>query len=83
MKIGILTQRLRVNYGGLLQNFALQQVLISLGYDVETININILIKKKPFPINILIYIKRFIKNIYSGISKLLFSTKEFIIQQSH
>lgn len=61
MKIGILTQRLRVNYGGLLQNFALQQVLISLGYDVETINISLSIKKKPFPINILIYIKRFIK----------------------
>lgn len=61
MKIGILTQRLRVNYGGILQNFALQQVLMSLGYDVETININLSIKKKPFPINILIYIKRFIK----------------------
>lgn len=38
MKIGILTQPLRTNYGGLLQNYALQQILISAGYDVETID---------------------------------------------
>lgn len=38
MKIGILTQPLRANYGGLLQNYALQQVLISEGYNVETID---------------------------------------------
>lgn len=29
MKIGILTQPLQTNYGGLLQNYALQQVLKS------------------------------------------------------
>lgn len=38
MKIGIITQPLDVNYGGLLQNYALQQVLHSLGHDVYTIN---------------------------------------------
>ena len=38
MKIGILTQPLHKNYGGLLQNYALQQVLLKSGYDVETIN---------------------------------------------
>lgn len=38
MKIGILTQPLRTNYGGLLQNFALQQVLIRLGHDPITID---------------------------------------------
>lgn len=38
MKIGILTQTLHNNYGGILQNYALQQVLLKEGYDVETIN---------------------------------------------
>lgn len=38
MKIGILTQPLIVNYGGLLQNYALQQVLLRAGHEVETID---------------------------------------------
>lgn len=38
MKIGILTQPLHANYGGLLQNYALQQTLIRLGHEVETID---------------------------------------------
>lgn len=38
MKIGILTQPLLCNYGGLIQNYALQQVLIRAGHDVETID---------------------------------------------
>lgn len=38
MKIGILTQPLHANYGGLLQNYALQQVLLSSGHEVETID---------------------------------------------
>lgn len=38
MKIGILTQPLHSNYGGLLQNYALQQTLIKAGYEVETID---------------------------------------------
>ena len=38
MKIGILTQPLHSNYGGLLQNYALQQILISEGHNVETID---------------------------------------------
>ena len=38
MKIGIITQSLRVNYGGLLQNFALQYALKRLNYDVVTID---------------------------------------------
>ena len=36
MKIGILTQPLLANYGGLLQNYALQQVLLRDGNDVCT-----------------------------------------------
>ena len=38
MKIGILTQPLHANYGGLLQNYALQQTLIQVGHEVETID---------------------------------------------
>lgn len=37
-KISIITQHLLSNYGGLLQNFALQQVLKKLGYNVTTID---------------------------------------------
>jgi len=39
MRIGILTQPLHNNYGGLLQNYALQTVLAELGHEVLTINI--------------------------------------------
>ena len=38
MKIGILTQPLHANYGGLLQNYALQQLLLRAGHEVETID---------------------------------------------
>lgn len=38
MRIGIVTQPLYNNYGGLLQNYALQQVLKRLGYEVKTID---------------------------------------------
>lgn len=38
MRIGILTQPLHTNYGGILQNYALQQVLIRAGHTVETID---------------------------------------------
>lgn len=38
MKIRILTQQLHANYGGLLQNYALQQVLLQAGHEVDTID---------------------------------------------
>lgn len=38
MKIGILTQPLAANYGGILQNYALQTVLNRMGHEVETID---------------------------------------------
>ena len=38
MKIGIVTQPLHNNYGGLLQNYALQQVLKRLGHEPKTID---------------------------------------------
>ena len=39
MRIGILTQPLKANYGGVLQNWALQQVLIKLGHEPITIDL--------------------------------------------
>lgn len=39
MKIGILTQPLHNNYGGLLQAYALQTALVRLGHDATTIDI--------------------------------------------
>ena len=39
MRIGIITQPLIVNYGGILQNYALQQVLIRLGHKPITIDL--------------------------------------------
>jgi hypothetical protein len=38
MKIGIITQPLLGNYGGILQNYALQQVLMRLGHTPQTID---------------------------------------------
>lgn len=38
MKIGILTQALHGNYGGILQNFALQKALLKMGYEPITID---------------------------------------------
>lgn len=38
MKIGILTQPLHANYGGILQNYALQVVINRLGHEVITLN---------------------------------------------
>lgn len=38
MKIGIITQPLGHNYGGILQNYALQTILKRMGHDVYTIN---------------------------------------------
>ena len=38
MKIGILTQSINNNYGGILQNYALQTVLQRMGHKVETLN---------------------------------------------
>ncbi len=52
-KIGILTQPLHNNYGGLLQNYALQQALIREGFEPETIDHN----KKTYP-----WVKQFVSD---------------------
>lgn len=41
MKIGILTQALRVNYGCLMQNYALQQTLKKLGHEPVTVDFSL------------------------------------------
>lgn len=63
MKIAILTLPLHSNYGGIIQNYALQTVLEKMGHEVYTINLN----KPKAKINLakapLIISKRLIKKI--------------------
>lgn len=61
MKIGIITQPLQNNYGGLLQNFALQRVLISLGH--EPITLDWEPKKVGLIVHFINSIKRFVFTI--------------------
>ncbi len=44
MKIAIITQPLRTNYGGILQNYSLQTVLKRMGHTTITLQRNDLIK---------------------------------------
>lgn len=64
MKVGILTFTRSINYGALLQCYALQQVLITMGYDAEVIDY-----KQPFveEENALFSTKRFKKIFLSNI----------------
>lgn len=55
MKIGIITQPLHSNYGGLLQNYALQQVLKKLGHEAITLD------QKDTPISYIRFIASTIK----------------------
>lgn len=38
MKIGIITQPIKENFGGILQNYALQSILKNMGHKVVTID---------------------------------------------
>ncbi len=64
MKIGILTQPLHNNYGGLLQNYALQSVLNKMGHNAITINRNFL------PVPIYRKYASILKRIFTGQSPL-------------
>lgn len=57
MKIGILTHQLKYNYGGILQNYALQQALKKLGHEPVTIDYK---KDLGLTIKIKSFAKRFI-----------------------
>lgn len=61
MKIGILTQPLYDNYGGLLQCFALQTVLKHLGHDVWIVRRDAERKKLSFIENVIFCIKQVVK----------------------
>lgn len=65
-KIGILTFHASHNYGSMLQAWALQHYLTSLGYEVEDINLRKISQKKMYPNPLghlgLHVIKRFIEN---------------------
>lgn len=63
MKIGILTQPLVNNYGGILQNFALQQVLKEMGHSPTTINFAHTPLKLSTPHFIASVSKRFLRRI--------------------
>lgn len=65
MKIGILTQPLHTNYGGLLQAYAMQRVLNELGHEAWIIRIcrmefyqEFLLRERPFKVRIKHTIKR-------------------------
>lgn len=60
MKIGILTHQLGTNYGGILQNFALQTVLKRHGYEPQTLNYT---ERVPVYIKLLSFISRLLKRI--------------------
>lgn len=63
MKIGILTQPLLYNYGGILQAFALQKVLKDMGHDVYTIDSQF--KDQSYREYLIILFKRFVlKHLY-------------------
>lgn len=71
MKIGILTLPLHVNYGGILQAYALQTILERMGHDVVVITkspyLSLPIWKRPFS-----YFKRAIKKYIQGKETLIF-----------
>lgn len=55
MKIAILTLPFHSNYGGIIQNYALQTILERMGHEVYTINLNrpkakLSLQKAPFSI---------------------------------
>ena len=66
MKIGIITQPLESNYGGIIQNYALQQVLINMGHTPITID-----QPSHRPLSIKNYIKEDIITILKNVVKFL------------
>lgn len=58
MKIGILTHPIIMNYGGILQAFALQKVLLNMGHDVITIDRKNVSVKRGFFYMLCYFVKR-------------------------
>ncbi len=88
MKIGILTQPLRHNYGGILQAFALQEILRSNKHDVIVINREYIPRKMSLLRKVLVFVKDITKSFVYGypyftpspelINKITNNTTEFI-----
>ncbi len=69
MKVGILTLPLHINYGGILQAYALQTVLKNNGYDAQIVNYttwNLLPPRLPRPVRYLIYLKNTFLYLFNG-----------------
>lgn len=66
MKIAILTLPLNTNYGGILQAYALQTVLIRMGHDVTVLNHESFWNRTKTFEKPLVYSKRFIKKFFLG-----------------
>lgn len=86
MKIGIITLPLDFNYGGILQAYALAEVLRRKGHQVEHIELSKPLKLLPFKTRYLVYIKRFVqkyvfrKNIRVFQESYLYRTNELVTQ---
>lgn len=63
MRIGILTQPLHNNYGGLLQNFALQEALRKMGHTPLTLDVKYQPYKLTFVTRCIKFVARFLKKI--------------------
>lgn len=73
MKIAILTQPLTNNYGGILQNFALQEVLRCKGHNVVTLNVRRPVAKLNINIHFFLSIaKRFVQKYILNNSHIIF-----------
>ena len=66
MRIGIITQPLANNYGGILQNWALQQVLKKMGHEPYTIRILYRAKDRLWAFRWLIHDLRSLLSIFKG-----------------
>lgn len=80
MKIGIVTQPLLNNYGGVLQNFAMQQVLRKLGHEPITVDYRPLMTRDRF---VKVWIRVLFRNILSSTKKPLPQSREGRQRCSH
>lgn len=82
MRIGILTQPLSRNYGGILQNYALQQVLRKMGHEPYTFDLGLYTWKDWIVVSIKNIIKMFLGMTYSfGENPREKSEKEFVLRR--
>lgn len=76
MRIAILTLPLHSNYGGIIQNYALQTVLGRMGHEVYTINFQHSEAKLPLKKKPLEYTKRIVKKIIGRKDGIIFLEKK-------